>query len=283
MPGINRTGRPTTSDIFLGRGSVELAKLDAATGKPYDFRHVGNATAFSLNVETEKLDHKSSRSGVRAIDREIVLEQKVGITLTLDEVLNFDNLAAFLSGSTSTATNRAASSMAQTLQAASATKGYSYELRDGSGNRLYDLKAAGGSLEVRTASAAGAVLVEGTDYEVDRRWGTVFLLTTGSTHTSGTALYAAYTPSGAEAAEYDQVTMLTTSKQSVFLRYKGINPVNNDQQILVDLHSVSLSADGEVPLIGEEFSELTLTGVAERNETGYASAPTGRVYFHENA
>ena len=98
MPGVNLTGLPTTTDLFLGRGSVELGVLDTTTGKPTSFRHVGNATAFTLNVESEKLEHQSSRSGVRAIDREIVLSQKIGISLTLDEATNFDNLALFLSG-----------------------------------------------------------------------------------------------------------------------------------------------------------------------------------------
>lgn len=286
MPGVNRTGKPSTSDIYLGRGRVLLATLDTTTQKPHHFRHVGNTTAFSLNVESEKLEHQNSRSGVKAIDREITLSQKVGITLTLDEVLNFENLAQFLSGTAEKDVANIASAGDQTdvLLHADAVKGRSYQLVDSSGGRLYDISTNTAHLTVKSGSGAvgaASTLTPGTDYEVDYKWGMVFLLSTGA-HVDGNNLWFSYDSQGSEKV-VDQVTMLTQSKQSVFLRFIGINPANSDKEILVDLHSVSLSADGELPLIGEEFSTLTLVGVAERNETGYPTAPVGRIYTHGDA
>lgn len=285
MPGINRTGQPNTQDILLGRGSLWFANLNATTGKPEHFRHLGNAPGFSLNLETETLEHLNSRSGVRAVDREVILSQKIGVSVTLDEI-NFDNLALFLSGAVAKDQTQSARTTTTTnkLLHADAVKGREYELRDASENRLYDLSPTTAHLVVKSGSGAvgaAATLAEGTDYTVDRRWGTVFILSTGA-HVDGDNLWFTYTSQGSEKL-IDIVTMLTASKISGFLRFKGINPVNSDKQFLVDLHSVSLKAEGDLSLIGEEFSELVLTGVAEKNELGYASAPVGRAYYHTDA
>lgn len=287
MPGINRTGKPDTRDIYLGRGRVLLASLDPTTLKPVHFRHIGNCPGFVLNVESEKLEHQNSRSGVRSIDREITLSQKVGITITLDEVLNFDNLAYFFSGTAEKDVANAATSTTVTdrLLHADALKGRSYELTTSGGARLYDLSPTVAHLVVKSGSGAvgaAATLVEGTDYEVDRKWGMVHLLSTSSTFVDGHNLWFSYTSQASE-KPIDQVTLLTQSKLSVFLRFIGINPANSDSEVCVDLHSVSLSADGELPLIGEEFGTLNLTGTAERNETGYPTAPVGRIYHHGDA
>lgn len=283
MPGINRTGLPQTTDYYLGRGSLHAGVIDATTGKPAHFRHLGNALAFSLNSEIETLEHHNSRSEIKAVDREIVLSQKIGITLILDEATNFENLAFFLSGSaTKDTANAARVTVTDQLAHADAAKGFSYELVNSTGVRLYDINP--GSLVVRSggASPGTTLLVENTDYTVDAKWGTIFLLTTGVTHSDGENLWFTYTSAGTEKL-VDVVDMLTTSKRSIFLRFKSINAANDDKQMLVDLHSVTLKADGDLNLIGEEYAEITLTGVAEKNELGYPLAPVGRIYSHTDA
>jgi hypothetical protein len=75
MPGVNTTGKPQTTDIRLGRGALHFAALDPTTRKPLGFRHLGNCIALTLNVESETLEHFSSRTGVRSVDKEIILSQ----------------------------------------------------------------------------------------------------------------------------------------------------------------------------------------------------------------
>lgn len=283
MPGINTTGAPQTSDIMLGRGSIKLALLDATTGKPKGFRHIGNVKVFSLGLEKETLEHKSSRSGVATIDREIALSQKTNVTITFDEILNFQNMALFLSGqATQSVTNRAATgtitdAVLAPVEAAT-TKGMTYELRDSTGARLYDINA--GSLTVKGGATLGgaATLTGAANVVVDARFGTVFIPSTSS-FTNGHGLWFSYTSAGTEKA-VDQVDMMTVSKQSYFLRFEGINAANNDKRFLVDLHSVSLTADGDLGFISDEFGEATVTGVAERNEIGFPTSPVGRVIIH---
>lgn len=290
MPGVNRTGKPNTADYWLGKGSVHLAAISTTTGKPLGFRHLGNAVGLSLGVNADTLEHQNSRSGIKVIDREIILSQKINVSLTLDETANFENLALFLSGAAIKdalpALGGNAASVANITDQVidvDAFKGLSYELRNSSGQRLYDINA--GSLTLKShASTLGSAstLLQGTDYEVDPVWGTVFLLSTSSTHVDGNTLWFSYTSAGTE-KPVDIVNMLTQSKVSGFIRFKGINPANSDKQLLVDLHSVSLKADGDLPLIGEEFSELTLTGAAEKNELGYPLSPVGRIFYHQDA
>lgn len=287
MPGINRTGKPNSSDYWLGKGSVHLATIDTTTGRPIGFRHLGNSVGLSTGLESDVLEHFNSRSGIKVVDREIPLSQKVNISLTLDEIANFQNLELFLAGTAvkdaaKTAGGNAAKtdSVTDELLTLAAYKGLSYDMVTAAGLRFYDLK---GTLVVKSgASSAANTLLLGTDYEVDAKWGTIFLLSTSSTFVDGHRLYFSYTSAGTEAT-VDLVNMLTKSKISAFLRFKGINPAASDKQMLIDFHSVSLKADGDLSWIGEEFSEMTLTGVAEKNELGYPSSPVGRIYYHTGA
>lgn len=282
MPGINRTGLPNSADTNLGRGAVFFATLDTTTGKPAHFRHLGNCIAFAVSSELETLQHFSSRSGIKKVDREVVLSQKLNLSITLDEATNFENLSLWFSGSaTKDTSNAARTTVTNKLIHADAIKGRSYELVNASNARLYDINA--GSLVVRSggASPGTTLLAQGTDYTVDSIWGTIFLPST-SAHVDGDNLWFTYTAAATEQL-VDVVDMLTTSKVSGFLRFKSINAANSDKQMLVDFHSVSLKAEGDLNLIGEEFTELVLTGVAEANETGYPTAPVGRIYYHTDA
>ena len=285
MPGVNLTGLPQSSDIVLGRGALYFALLDPTTRKPLGFRHLGNATAFTLNVESETLEHFSSRTGIKSIDRELVLSQKCGVSLTLDEI-NFQNIALFLSGTaTAGVANPATSSISQALITSAGYEGYSYDLLNASGARIYDTT---GTLTVKSGAVGGGYAgattrALNTDYTVDSKWGTIHMVYGGG-FTDGHAIWIDYTPAGGGAEKaVDQVDLMTQTSIAGFLRFKMINAANSDKQMLLDLHSVTLKADGEMPLISDEFTTMTLTGSAERNETGYPTSPVGRFYTHADA
>lgn len=292
MPGVNTTGKPSTQDLVLGRGALFFAALDPTTKKPLGFRHLGNCTAFAVNVTSELLEHFSSRTGVRSVDREIILSQKFGITLTLDEI-NFQNLALFTSGTaTKAVTNPAATDVGTATPGTTeikisdaAYKGFNYDLVNSVGARLFDLNATGLTVKSHASTlASAATLVENTDYEVDRKWGTIHLLSTGSTHTDGNDLWFSYDTDGTGTEQpFDRVDFLNQTSISGFLRFKMINAANSDKQMLIDLHSVNLKADGDLTLISDEYVSMTLVGSAERNEVGYPTSPVGSAYYHADA
>jgi hypothetical protein len=83
---------PSTDNYTLGKGVIFLDKKDPTSGLYIGERDLGNAPSFSFNVALEKLDHFSSRGGLKAKDKEIISQLTPSLTFTLDEV-NKDNLA----------------------------------------------------------------------------------------------------------------------------------------------------------------------------------------------
>ncbi len=82
---------PSPQNYTLGRGIVYFDRALNTTGLHTGERDLGNASTFNVSVELEKLEHFSSRAGLRAKDKEVVLELTPTITFTLDE-FNVENL-----------------------------------------------------------------------------------------------------------------------------------------------------------------------------------------------
>lgn len=83
---------PNVENYTLGKGVVFFNQKNLTTGLYMGERDLGNAPAFAFNVALEKLEHFSSRGGLKAKDKEIISQITPGVTFTLDEV-NKANLA----------------------------------------------------------------------------------------------------------------------------------------------------------------------------------------------
>jgi hypothetical protein len=275
MPGINTTGKPSPSDYNLGRGAVLFGTVDATTGKPKEYRHLGHATEFNITVESETLEHQSSREGLKVTDKEVVVSQKASLSITLDEI-NFDNLALFASG-------EADSTVANPIQTADAVftlgeafkGGRWYDLRSAAGARCYDL------LTLTPVTFASGTYTEGTDYELDRVLGRIFIVKSGGL--DGTTVVVTVKQNASAVATVDRVKALVVSTVTGALKFRAENPANNDHVTEYQFHSVNLKAEGDFSLIGDEFTTMQLTGVAERNEKADADSPTLTIITHANA
>lgn len=271
MPGINETGLPNTDDYNLGRGILYFAPLDT-DGTPLGYRDLGNAPEFSISVETETLEHQSSRAGLKVTDKEVLISQKVSLSLTLDEI-NFENLAALLSGTAhggSTYTNPAVAGFAEIAGfIASVELGRWYDLEDSSGTRVYDIQTpAGVTLEV-----GATPLVQDTDYTLDAEMGRVFFLTTATNVAENDTID--YTQAAdATSKTVDEVRALTQTAVLGALKFIAQNPASNDKVTEFQFHKVSLKAEGDFSLIGDEFSTMQFTAVAEQNTAADADSPT---------
>lgn len=67
------------------------------------FRDLGNVPEFEFTPEIERLDHFSSRTGIRSKDKSVVLEKGGTLRIVMEE-LTADNLALALMGAVSTNT-----------------------------------------------------------------------------------------------------------------------------------------------------------------------------------
>lgn len=265
---INTTGKPDNRDYLLGRGIIYLSALDA-NGLPGAWRDLGNAPQFQITVESEELIHQLSRRGLRVTDKRITLSQDISFSFQLDEI-SHDNLGLFFTGTTSSVTNPAVAGVGSMMSPIAITA--SAEL-----GRWYDLKTAYDGSGVATAFSATSVpkirrtsgtpmdLVLNTDYEIDHEMGRVFLKHDAS-NVAATDDIAWYSAADASApATLQLMQALAGNVQDYAMKFVAENPANSSEKIEYHFHSVQISADGDLSLIGDEFAVAGFSGTAQRN------------------
>jgi len=88
---------PNTDNYTLGKGVAYFNKLDPTSGVYGGERDLGNAPELAISLAIEKLEHFSSRGGLKAKDKEIISQMTPSLSFTLDEVNN-QNLALLMLG-----------------------------------------------------------------------------------------------------------------------------------------------------------------------------------------
>lgn len=274
MPGVNTTGIPNTNDYNLGRGIVYFAPLDSG-GLPLGFRDLGNAPEFNISFETETLTHQSSRQGLKVTDKEVVISQECKLSLTLDEI-NFENLAIAMSGAALNDQDinlyKVGVTNAELATAAEYVQNRWYDLRDpATGKRAFNITTAGHVVLKHNAGAT--TLTAGTDYTLDAKMGRVFVKVASVT----TALTFDLTLN-AGAVPIDMVRALTSSSISGALKFVASNPADGDKYTEYHFHKVSLKPQGDLALIGDDWSQMQFEGVAESNTAADALSPICTIY-----
>jgi len=268
MPGINTSGAPNTRDYTLGRGIVRLASLTAAGLPDADgFRDLGNAPEFGITVSAEDVRHQSSRTQLKFTDKRCTVSQEIGITFILDE-MNYQNLADYFSGGTETFQNDHDTTFLATaaIQAASVKIGNWYQLKSDTGARLYDLGAAGVVYDLVQDPAGTPVSLSADDYEIDLEMGLVRFLSTGTASLAdGDEIGLAISTGATVGQDLDQVNALTQADVTGALLFVQTNACDQGNKSEYLFHKVSLSSDGDLPLIGDEIQQASFTGVAEVN------------------
>jgi hypothetical protein len=291
MPGINTTGTPNTSDYILGRGKVYFAPL--LLGKPQAYRDLGNAPEFSFATDSETLEHLSSRGGLKVVDKEVIISQKITLSLSLDEI-NFDNLALFVSGQTTTKATGFDTWEAQTTDGSALTEfnlsvteqGRWYDLyanpetapaaSDFHAERIYDIRADSVfTIKDTLATPADTTAVEGVDFTVDRKMGMIFIID-GTAKIPANDDYAVHITAGTGtvSTHVDVVQALTSTNIAGALKFIPENPADSDRKYEFQFHQVSLKAEGEFSLISDDWTTMQFTGVAEANETADSTSKT---------
>ena len=276
MPGSNTSGTSNTAHYLLGRGVIQLSLIDPITGNAVGgFRDIGNASSFSLTNESEKLEHQSSRGGLRVTDKEVELSRKVNFSITTDE-LNDENMALFFSGGQLVITNPATAGFTEwTIVPASPGVSLArwYPLTNSAGVRAMGILKANLNLKNATTNTS---LVEGTDFEVDEALGLVFIKPVPTNITAGVGLKATLTAQ-AGSKNIDEVRMLTTTNQPYMLRFVGQNPADGNRAYEVVLYKITPKGEGDFGLISDEWATMQITGVAEANSAFNAASPYGHI------
>lgn len=270
MPGLNSTGAPNTEDYNLGRGRIYLADIVSATGLPSanGFRDVGNTPEFTMTVDVQDLRHQSSRECVKFTDKRFIVSQELGLGFQVDE-LNFQNWSDFLAGSTETYDNPHDTTWANhedAVVSSAVVLGNWYELKDDNGARVYNINATGCVYSFEEDPAGTPVtLVANTDYEIDEQLGLVRFLPTATNVAAGDTVGWAITTGASTPQDLDQVNALKRAEVSGVMLFISENAGDCGQKIEFRFHKVSLTADGDASLIGDEVTVLNFSGVAEVN------------------
>jgi hypothetical protein len=199
------------------QGRIYLALNDPTTGLPGAFRAVGDVSAFAVKLTIEKVEHKESQSGQRALVRSFPIGKAANIDMTLHQV-DADNLALVTNGTISSKVSGTVT--AESLPAALVA-----------GDQVSLANPGVSALVLTDSTGTPLTLVEGTDYTIDGNFGRVTILNVGTYVQPFKAAYS-YTAT-------KSVGMFTTGQKYYTLRYEGINLAEGNAPVIVDLYKVA--------------------------------------------
>lgn len=226
------------NDYTIGRGCV-LFRKTGQTG----LCELGNSPDFKLNIESEKLPHFSSKSGLKTKDREVVLQQIFNAAFTLDEPVA-KNLALFFMANDPTENTVGSGSVVD--EAATSV--------EGKWIRLGNHNLTKGTVVV-TGTAGTPVFVEGTDFKINHAAGYLFTIPTADGGSIGdvTTLEVDYDHTGVVTQTIDAGTVTTITGELTFLGDPGAGRI-------IDIRgNVTLASEGELPLISDDWTQFNFT------------------------
>lgn len=272
MLGLNTSGRPDARDYLLGRAAVFVSALDSTTSLPDGYRPLGNAPNFSISVDIEELTHRASLTsdfGGSVIDRRIIITQTLNISMTLEE-LNHENVGLFFSGTTDNPVNPAVAGFAEYNITASLALNTWYPVQSSARLRCLGIDETKLTLN-EDPDGTPTLLTLGAaptgDYTVLETPGLIEF------HSGGPATLAGGETIGLELAAdpgapatIERVLALKAAQTRYAVKVIVENASNADELFELEFHSVLLSGDGELGVVGDELAQMNLNGVAEANQ-----------------
>ena len=225
---------------FKGQGKVYLATLDSSDNVDSGFRWIGNVPDLRLPSNTSKTEHRESYTGAQGKDLIIYQYIDAKVMFTLED-FSKENLALAFQG-----TSSSISGATVTDEPVSAKLGFSVPL-----SRV--------NLSAFTSLKIGSTVITPTgNYTVDLKSGMLTFPTApvDATLTETAALLATYT-----FGSHIKTTGFSAARKNYWLRFNGVNTVNNNSPVVVDIFKVSFDIQKELALINNtELSRLELEG-----------------------
>lgn len=228
-----------TERYFRGQGKVYLGERNATGG--FDaLRFLGNCPELMLDTPQTYEEHKESYTGQNGIDLRILTQTQVTTTLTLENTVQ-ENWAFAYKGSI---TAQAGATVTDEAIAAPAV-----------GNYFALSKKVVSAVTSITSDPAGTTFTEGDDYELALPSNLV-RVPTGST-LAGTDILVNYTAGDAEV-----ITPFTQAEKELYLYFDGLNTVEGQNPVVIELFKVNFAASAQLALISDSLTQMQLTGTA---------------------
>lgn len=218
------------------QGTLFLAKIVA--GVTQAMRDVGNVPELVVETDSEKVDHKESRTGQRTVDFTMTKSKSVTVSATLED-FNRENLALAVSGN------------AVQTKAEQVTNHQLGTMKVGDMAKLNGFNITG--LVIKDSTNSAKTLEKDTHYKVDEKLGKVtFIVVDGFKQ----PFIAEYTTGVVETT-----TIMSAEDDEFYLYFEGVNTVTNEPVIL-ELWRLKKQAKGSVPFIHEELGKIEIAGDA---------------------
>jgi len=241
---------------YYGQGKVFAAPI--VNGVLGELRFMGDVSALSVALAVEKVEHKESYSGQKALVRSFPIGKTATLNMTLRSI-ETDNLAMVLYGKS-------------VITPAGTVTGE--DLGTVAAGDTVRLAQAGASNLVITDSASPANTIDPSHYELlaNGAYGEVIFKSL-PTPAPTFPLKAAYSHSARKA-----VGMFTAPQPTVAIRYQGVNLAEGNAPVLIELYKVATDPLAELPLIsdGTEVAGLSITGGILLDSSKPASGALGQ-------
>lgn len=254
---------------FSGQGVVMIGRRDPITGNPIGLRPVGNVPDMKIMVGTSVVDHKGSQDGQRATDARLQTEIKVNVTITIENWIAA-NLAKTLRGDLD-------------IIPAGVVNNEMVKAYPGLVSGLKYIKVSAVSVsQGATVLMPFSDTLTPWDYKLNADAGSIML----NDGIAPNAAYDNYVPTSppsdgammtidyAYAAQYN-VDALTQALNDSWLRFEGLNTVEENAPVIVDIFRFSNDPLKELALLSDTFGQFTLEGSVLKDDT----RQTGSKYF----
>lgn len=278
-------GKPDPTQYLLGRGHLMLDLFDSGGSPSGFYRHLGNCTSLTLNIEEEVLEHTNKREELASVDATVTLTKSLKGGFALDEI-SPENQQLFFSATAGTEDRTGAidqdSAVVANLAKTAAMDGRHVKLYADAANLLNSAQprlrnmtksTTPADIEVRLDPAGSpTLLTEGTDYTLDRELGIIFWVEGGAA--AGAVNIGIRFASANE--DSPTVKLLQASVVRGRLLFRGEN-AQTGVKYEVELNKVKLQADGDANLISDEFTAMQFQLTAEKDEAYNSASPVGTI------
>ncbi len=220
-----------TTRPYIGKGRVYMREAGAAEA----LAEVGNVSALSISAEDNEINLPDYTQGGGGNYSSIRRIDSVTCSITLHDLI-LNNLAAITRGTGSEEAAQTANLITETAYIGG----------------FIPVGPSPTNVTVEDAGGAGTTYVEGTDYEI--RTGGIFILS-GGTITDATSVDITSDTSAREVIE-----AMTQSGKQYELYFDGLNEADSGSSVVLHAYKFAPGIGNELPMIGDEFAEITLEG-----------------------
>lgn len=259
------TYTPSSDNVMFGRGKILFSKF---VGGAFNnkFEHLGNCDTFTLTMAPETVSLTDYTTETSVDYKQVTKKMTVTVKIAGFEFATGVLEKIFL-GDTTSYTQTANTITGETIAASSVT---------GLKGALFS--TAKRSISGPTLIQGTSTLVSGTDYDIyDTSKGIVRILPTGTTVADGADLLLTYAHAAIMSTPLSVMrggTQTSLQGRILFLPDNTTGPDNE-----VTIWNSSLTPDGDVGFISDDFAKWSVTGAVQSDAAGTYGGSSSNPYF----